>query len=98
MMRPRLIQTLSEPRTPRGGGVPRRRRGEKGVASSATSPSPSHMRVAPAATPCDPAVARVREAGGPIDRAAYTCECGYLFSAPVSTTVHCPHCGVGQAW
>ena len=46
----------------------------------------------------DPAVARVKEAGGPIDHAAYSCQCGYIFSAPVSTTVHCPHCGVGQAW
>jgi len=47
---------------------------------------------------CDPAVQRVREAGGPIDRASYVCECGYLFSAAVSTTVACPHCGVDQSW
>jgi DNA-directed RNA polymerase subunit RPC12/RpoP len=40
----------------------------------------------------------VREAGGPVDRASYACQCGYLFSAPVSTTVACPHCGVDQAW
>jgi rubrerythrin len=46
----------------------------------------------------DPAVARVREAGGPIDRACYTCQCGYLFVAMVSTTVTCPHCGAEQAW
>jgi hypothetical protein len=46
----------------------------------------------------DPAVLRVREAGGPIDQASYTCECGYLFSAAVSTTVSCPHCGADQAW
>ena len=46
----------------------------------------------------DPAVRRVREAGGPVDRASYTCECGYLFSAAVSTSVSCPHCGSGQAW
>jgi predicted Zn-ribbon and HTH transcriptional regulator len=47
---------------------------------------------------CDPAVARVREAGGPIDSASYACDCGYLFRAPVSTTVRCPHCGADQAW
>ena len=47
---------------------------------------------------CDPDVQQVRAAGGPIDRAAYACACGYLFSAPVSTTVNCPHCGCGQAW
>jgi uncharacterized protein (DUF983 family) len=46
----------------------------------------------------DPAVQRVRDAGGPIDRASYTCGCGYLFSASVSTSVICPHCGSDQAW
>ena len=51
-----------------------------------------------AALRCDPAVKRVRDAGGPIDEASYTCSCGYLFSASVSTTVRCPHCGAGQAW
>jgi hypothetical protein len=43
-------------------------------------------------------VERVREAGGPIDRASYSCACGYLFSASVSTSVSCPHCGAEQAW
>jgi hypothetical protein len=47
---------------------------------------------------CDPAVQRVREAGGPVDRASYSCQCGYMFSAAVSTTVVCPHCGADQAW
>jgi hypothetical protein len=46
----------------------------------------------------DAAVQRVRDAGGPIDRASYTCQCGLLFQAKVSTTVQCPHCGAGQAW
>jgi hypothetical protein len=46
----------------------------------------------------DPAAQRVREAGGPIDRASYTCMCGYVFLAPVSTTVQCPHCSAAQAW
>ena len=46
----------------------------------------------------DPAVARAREAGGPVDHASYSCGCGYLFVAAVSTTVLCPHCGTGQAW
>lgn len=43
-------------------------------------------------------VARVRRAGGPIDNASYTCACGYVFAASVSTTVACPHCGADQAW
>lgn len=46
----------------------------------------------------DPAVERARMAGGPLDTAVYTCGCGYLFDAPVSTTVACPHCGCDQAW
>jgi hypothetical protein len=41
---------------------------------------------------------RAREAGGPEDRAMYTCSCGYVFQAEVSTSVACPHCGAGQAW
>ncbi len=46
----------------------------------------------------DIAVERVRSAGGPLDEASYTCQCGYLFAAPVTTTVACPHCGTDQAW
>jgi hypothetical protein len=46
----------------------------------------------------DSALARVRSAGGPIDNACYTCSCGFVFAASVSTTVSCPHCGAGQAW
>ncbi|HEY8584043.1 MAG TPA: hypothetical protein VIL49_13900 [Capillimicrobium sp.] len=50
-----------------------------------------------AAEPREPE-ARVREAGGPEDHAHYTCSCGYVFTAQVSTSVACPHCGTGQAW
>jgi len=46
----------------------------------------------------DPEVERAREAGGPVDMASYVCGCGYFFSAPVSTTVSCPHCHIDQAW
>ena len=28
----------------------------------------------------------------------YTCQCGYVFDALVSTSVGCPHCGHTQAW
>jgi hypothetical protein len=47
--------------------------------------------------PSDPE-ARVREAGGPEDRACYSCSCGMVFQAHVSTSVSCPHCGTDQAW
>jgi membrane protease subunit (stomatin/prohibitin family) len=54
---------------------------------------------APAAPEDDhPQERRARESGGPIDRACYTCGCGMVFDAPVSTTVSCPHCGDPQAW
>ncbi len=46
----------------------------------------------------DPDVRRVQEAGGPVDNASYSCQCGYMFCAAVSTTVSCPHCGSLQAW
>jgi hypothetical protein len=56
--------------------------------------------VEPAFTPesRDVAVERVRASGGPLDQASYACQCGYLFAAPVTTTVACPHCGRSQAW
>ena len=41
---------------------------------------------------------RARRAGGPQDRALYNCACGFVFTAAVSTSVGCPHCGTGQAW
>jgi len=41
---------------------------------------------------------RARESGGPIDNALYSCSCGMVFQAAVSTSVACPHCGTGQAW
>ena len=28
----------------------------------------------------------------------YSCECGFVFEAQVSTSVDCPHCGNQQAW
>ena len=55
---------------------------------------------APAAPLADDLVdeRRMRESGGPDDRAMYTCSCGYVFEAGVTTSVTCPHCGTGQAW
>jgi hypothetical protein len=32
------------------------------------------------------------------DAATYSCGCGYVFKAPVTTSVGCPHCGTAQAW
>ncbi len=41
---------------------------------------------------------RAREAGLPQDKALYTCRCGFVFQALVSTSVDCPRCGDAQAW
>lgn len=95
-MRPSLLHPLREPRRSR------RRRPRRGTTRGERAPEPvvscepvvSHEPVVTR----DPAVERVREAGGPIDHASYTCQCGCLFSAEVSTTVACPHCGADQAW
>jgi hypothetical protein len=55
---------------------------------------------APEALPTREAAERrdARRGGGPQDRALYSCACGYAFTAYVSTSVACPHCGTGQAW
>lgn len=41
---------------------------------------------------------RRREAAAPQDQAVYSCSCGFVFEAQVSTSVGCPHCGGTQAW
>lgn len=41
---------------------------------------------------------RARQSGGPQDTASYSCPCGMVFTADVSTSVDCPRCGTGQAW
>jgi hypothetical protein len=80
----------------------RRRRRARHEAPAAPVPEAQPVRevtlVAHRSSSLDPAAQRVREAGGPIDRASYTCMCGYVFLAPVSTTVQCPHCSAAQAW
>lgn len=86
----------SRGRGPRIQSVARRRRDDE-PAPRKQSASPGTPARA-AALRSDPEVARAQDAGGPVDRAAYGCPCGYQFSAPVSTTVSCPHCGTDQAW
>jgi len=102
-----LLQRLPHP----ADTEPRRRRPRRqsrrkpaDTARPATDPA-AQLHVAVAAPPAsghadphDSLIARVRSAGGPIDNASYTCACGFVFAASVSTTVACPHCGAGQAW
>jgi hypothetical protein len=88
-MRPSLLHPLTERHS--------RRHRPKHQAVIAHKPA-AEPTAAPAPQPRDIAVERVRAAGGPLDQASYACQCGYLFAAPVSTTVACPHCGTHQAW
>ena len=85
-MRVRSNRQKSEPRS-RPGGVLRRPH---------VSPAPAPAQPEPEADLTDER--RMRESGGPDDRAMYTCSCGYVFEADVTTSVTCPHCGTGQAW
>lgn len=41
---------------------------------------------------------RHRECVACEDSALYACSCGFQFTAPVTTSVACPHCGTAQAW
>jgi hypothetical protein len=100
MLKPRLLHPLGEGRHTRRH---RRRRGAPSAAPVSTAvetlaPPSSEPTSTPGAHVPDPDVQRVQEAGGPEDHASYSCACGYLFSADVSTSVVCPHCGTDQAW
>jgi hypothetical protein len=86
-MRPSLLHPLADRRQ----RAPRR---ALRLARLMHEPPPSEH----VSTPKDATARRVREAGGPLDEAHYSCACGYLFVASVSTSVSCPHCGATQAW
>jgi hypothetical protein len=97
-MRASLPHTLRERRRSRAG---RHRRAASVAVAEASRPAPPALVCAPPvsiAHAVDPAAQRVRDAGGPIDEASYACHCGFVFRAPVSTTVVCPHCRATQAW
>jgi len=100
MLKARLAHPIAERRR-----AHRRTRAHARAAAAALAPpaaAPAAVAAPHAAggeaASADPDVARVQTAGGPLDRASYTCACGYVFSAPVSTSVSCPHCGCFQAW
>lgn len=79
------------PRRHRQYADPRRARRDSDSASARGSVS---------AVPSVPAVPSERRRGpAPLqDRALYTCGCGFVFDAAVTTSVSCPHCGDLQAW
>jgi predicted Zn-ribbon and HTH transcriptional regulator len=90
-MRASLSQTLRRQRSREG-------RHAHALVATAAVPAQELAEIAAFVATADPAVERVREAGGPVDEASYNCHCGFVFRAPVSTTVLCPHCRAQQAW
>lgn len=65
---------------------------------SLTYPAPASRRRGDSSQTVSAADARARRSGGPQDKALYRCSCGNAFTAEVSTSVGCPHCGTHQAW
>lgn len=112
-MRTSLFHRVEPRHSPRSQrALPRLRRGPIRVRDESGKPASGEQSQPPAghatgsdttvdrvqAANADAAVDRAQAAGGPVDEATYECSCGLLFSAPVSTTVCCPHCGAEQAW
>jgi hypothetical protein len=58
----------------------------------------AHGRNAGTRAPSRVPVREVRNGGPSQDTALYNCHCGFVFEAPVLTSVDCPHCGHGQVW
>jgi cell division protein FtsN len=70
---------------------------QKSRPTLATEPAPT-QRTGIASERHAPRSSRKRTGGPSEDTAVYSCQCGYVFEASVSTTVGCPHCGHTQAW
>ena len=56
------------------------------------------LPIRPAAVTGQRPAPRDMRGDGPEDRALYRCGCGYQFTARVTASVGCPHCGTTQAW
>jgi hypothetical protein len=52
----------------------------------------------PPATPPEASATPTPELESELGGALYNCSCGYVFEAPVLTSVDCPNCGDSQAW
>ena len=59
---------------------------------------PSRRSIARLRSAVGPARERNKRANISQDAALYSCSCGYVFTAAVTTSVGCPHCGSAQAW
>jgi len=102
-MKPTL-RAITEHRHRRPNGArelePRRFRAGKKAPLTPACEGQDQREVAGSASLITPdfALLRAQGAGGPLDCASYSCACGFVFAASVSTTVSCPRCGMPQAW
>jgi hypothetical protein len=72
-----------------GVAMLRRNRNNEPKRTSAGAPAPKPDRPVTRTRRLEPATE---------DEAMYSCGCGFVFQAAVSTSVGCPHCGDSQAW
>jgi hypothetical protein len=75
--------------------IRRRREGRERAAEPKEAPLPT---VTTSSQHGQSPAKRRRQASAPQDHALYSCSCGFVFKAHVSTSVDCPHCGGTQAW
>jgi hypothetical protein len=80
---------------PAGEEQPLERPSAGRVAARSADPLVAERRLASAELRTVP---RRRREPAPQDQAVYSCQCGFVFEAAVSTSVGCPHCGGAQAW
>lgn len=73
-------------------------RAETAATCAAAAPDTQNRSPQPLNTGTAPARPSRSDADPELDVAMYTCTCGLVFEAPVSTSVGCPHCGDQQAW
>jgi hypothetical protein len=82
------MEVLVRPKQ-RESSIMRRRR--HGATAHSSGPAATSLPITRAASPR-------RHSGPSQDQALYSCSCGFVFEALVSTSVGCPHCGDKQAW
>jgi hypothetical protein len=96
LRRHRNNRPAREPVSPEGA-QPERSASERG-ARAADAPAAERPLAGSIGASQARAAQRRRREPSPEDHAVYSCECGFVFEADVSTSVGCPHCGGSQAW
>lgn len=94
LVRPKRVESIRRRRDGSRSGRP------DDMPARDTSGRPLKVRPPAAVATSDVRRERGTCSGRPLtnDAATYHCQCGFVFEAPVSTSVGCPHCGGTQAW